>query len=85
MRIIEDAWRETAEYSILISDQWHGQGLGNTLTDYILEIARKREISKIVATVLASNKAMIHIFQRRGFEFERVDLESFEVELELNQ
>jgi acetyltransferase len=85
VRIIEDAWRETAEYSILISDQWHGQGLGNTLTDYILEIARKREISKIVATVLASNKAMIHIFQRRGFEFERVDLESFEVELELNQ
>ncbi|HKK74915.1 MAG TPA: bifunctional acetate--CoA ligase family protein/GNAT family N-acetyltransferase [Saprospiraceae bacterium] len=85
VRIIEDAWRETAEYSILISDKWHGKGLGNSLTDYILEIARKREISKIVATVLASNKAMIHIFQRRGFEFERVDLESFEVELELNQ
>lgn len=85
VRIIEDAWRETAEYSILIADNWHGQGLGNSLTDYILEIARKREISKVVATVLASNKAMIHIFQRRGFEFTRVDMESYEVELELNQ
>lgn len=84
VRIIEDAWRETAEYSILISDHWHGQGLGNLLTDYILEIGRSRNINKIVATVLASNKAMIHIFQRRGFSFDRVDLESFEVELELN-
>lgn len=84
VRIIEDAWRETAEYSILISDHWHGQGLGNSLTDYILEIAHKREIKKVVATVLSSNKAMIHIFQRRGFEFDRVDLDSFEVELELD-
>lgn len=84
VRIIEDAWRETAEYSILISDNWHGQGLGNTLTDYILEIARQREISRVVATVLTTNKAMIHIFQRRGFEFTRVDLSSYEVALELH-
>ncbi|GAB5551521.1 MAG: bifunctional acetate--CoA ligase family protein/GNAT family N-acetyltransferase [Saprospiraceae bacterium] len=83
VRIIEDAWRETAEYSILISDHWHGQGLGNLLTDYILEIARSRKINKIVATVLSSNAAMIHIFQRRGFEFDRKEIGSYEVELDL--
>jgi acetyltransferase len=83
VRIIEDAWRETAEYSILISDHWHGQGLGNLLTDYILEIARARKINKIVATVLSSNSAMIHIFQRRGFEFDRTEVGSYEVELDL--
>lgn len=83
VRIIEDAWRETAEYSILISDHWHGQGLGNLLTDYILEIARARKINKIVATVLSSNAAMIHIFQRRGFEFDRKEVGSYEVVLDL--
>lgn len=85
VRIIEDPWRDTAEYSILISDHWHGQGLGNTLTDYILDIARKRKIKMIVATVLASNAPMIHIFQRRGFQFVNREIDTYEVELDLMQ
>ncbi|MEO0337781.1 MAG: acetate--CoA ligase alpha subunit [Bacteroidota bacterium] len=85
VRIIEDPWRDTAEYSILISDNWHGQGLGNTLTDYILDLARDRKIKKIVATVLASNAAMIHIFQRRGFQFVNREIDTYEVELDLTK
>ncbi len=84
VRIIEDAWRETAEYSILIADAFHGKGLGNMLTDYILDIARQRKIRKIVASVLAANTPMIHMFERRGFTFDRSGLDIYDVELDIS-
>lgn len=83
VRIIEDAWRETAEYSILIADHFQGRGLGNIMTDYILEIARDRKIQKIVASVLSQNTSMIRLFEKRGFKFDKSDLEVYEVELGL--
>lgn len=83
VRIIEDAWRETAEYAILIADHFQGRGLGNIMTDYILDIARDRKIQKIVASVLAQNVSMIRLFEKRGFKFDKRDLEVYEVELEL--
>jgi acetyltransferase len=83
VRIIEDAWRETAEYSILIADHFHGRGLGNIMTDYILDIARDRKIAKIVASVLSQNKPMIKLFEKRGFRFDKSDMEVYEVELDL--
>ncbi len=84
VRIIEDAWRETAEYSILIADAFHGKGLGNILTDYILEIAKQRKIRKIVASVLAANTPMIHMFERRGFTFDRSGIDIYDVELDIS-
>jgi acetyltransferase len=83
VRIIEDTWRETAEYSILIADQFQGRGLGNLMTDYIIDIARDRKINKIVASVLSQNTAMIKLFEKWGFKFDKSDLEVYEVELEL--
>lgn len=84
VRIIEDAWRETAEYSILIADFFHGKGLGNILTDYIMEIARQRKIRKIVASVLPTNAPMIHMFERRGFTFDRSAIDIYDVELDIS-
>jgi len=83
VRIIEDAWGESAEYAILIADRWQRKGLGNMLTDYIIEIARQRHIGRLVASVLPSNTGMIHMFEERGFRFDKSDLEIYEVELEL--
>lgn len=71
VRIIEDAWRESAEYSILVADHWQGQGLGNILTDHILEIAQKRGIKKIVASVLPNNESMIKLFIKKGFTIDK--------------
>ncbi|MEL7120165.1 MAG: bifunctional acetate--CoA ligase family protein/GNAT family N-acetyltransferase [Bacteroidota bacterium] len=84
VRIIEDAWGETAEYAILIADKWQGQGLGSALTDYIIEIARDRNINKIVATVLANNTGMIRLFKNRNFSIDKSDHQYYEVELDLN-
>lgn len=83
VRIIEDAWGESAEYAILVADKWQGKGLGNILMDYILQIARERHIGKVVASVLPTNAGMIHMFEKRGFKFDKSGLEIYEVELEL--
>jgi acetyltransferase len=82
-RIVEDAWGESAEFAILISDPWQSRGLGNILIDYILDIARERGIGKIVASVLPANTAMIHMFEKRGFRFDKSNLDVYEVALPL--
>jgi acetyltransferase len=68
VRLIADAYNQTAEFAIVVADPWHNLGLGNLLTDYILEIARKRDIKKVYANVLPDNYIMEHIFKKRGFK-----------------
>lgn len=66
-RLIADPYNETAEFAIAVGDPWQHQGLGNKLTDYILEIAKKRKIKKVFAQFLSDNEAMKHILRKRGF------------------
>ncbi len=68
VRIVGDGWRESAEYAILVSDAWHGHGLGSILTDYILEIARAQGYQKVTATFLKTNGAMRRLFERKKFK-----------------
>jgi len=83
VRLIADAWNEKAEYAIVVADDFQGQGIGNTLTNYIFEIAKERGIRKIYASVLTSNDRMLHMFDRRGFKKRKEDFETYYVEKEL--
>ena len=83
VRIIADPWGEAAEYAILVADEWQGQGLGSQMTDYIIEIARDMELQRLYASVMASNKGMISLFERKGFTVEREDFDTYKVDLEL--
>lgn len=83
VRIIADPWGEAAEYAILVADEWQGQGLGSQMTDYIIEIAQDMELQRLYASVMASNKGMISLFERKGFTVEREDFDAYKVDLEL--
>ncbi len=83
VRIIADAWGESAEYAVVVADEWQGLELGSNMTDYILEIARDKGIQKIYASMLATNKRMIHMFEKRGFKISREDFETYRAELDL--
>ena len=85
VRIISDAWGEVAEYAILVADPWQQQGLGGQMTDYIIEIAREMGIKKLYASVLASNKGMLTLFEKKGFSIEREDFDTFHTELMLEE
>ncbi|MEK7255485.1 MAG: GNAT family N-acetyltransferase, partial [Bacteroidota bacterium] len=83
VRIISDAWGETAEFAILVADPWQNQGLGTQLTDYILEIARDKGIRKIYASVLSANQRMLKMFQDRGFQVKLEGQDGYTIELDL--
>ncbi len=85
VRIIADAWGESAEYAIVVADAWQGLELGSNMTDYILEVARDKGIQKVYASMLATNKRMIHMFEKRGFKISREDFETYRAELDLDQ
>ncbi len=82
VRLIADSFNETAEFAIVVGDPWQKQGLGDKFTDYILKIAKKRNLKKVYANVLKNNHIMLHMFQQRGFAITR-EKDSCYAELEL--
>ncbi len=85
VRIIEDAWGESAEFAILVSDQWQRKGLGSAMMDFIIEIAVIRRIQHLDASVLPANTGMIHMFEERGFKFDKSEVDIYQVSLDLQK
>jgi acyl-CoA hydrolase/GNAT superfamily N-acetyltransferase len=53
-----------AEVAFIVRDDWQGLGLGVTLFNQLLEVARKRGVVKFTADVLHDNARMLHIFHK---------------------
>ncbi|MFH1642022.1 MAG: acetate--CoA ligase alpha subunit [Nanoarchaeota archaeon] len=82
VRLIADAYNDTAEFAIVVGDPWQGQGLGNKFTSYILKIAKQRGIKTIYADFLKDNFIMKHMFEKRGFKITESE-DIFHAELNL--
>ena len=85
VRLLAEANDEEAEFAIVVADPWQGMGLGNRLTDYVMEIAHQRKFRQIYANVLKMNKVMIHIFRKRGFALKAIDFSTYYASLELQE
>ena len=57
-----------AEIAFVVRDDWQGRGVGTLLMKRMSEIGRARGLAGFTADVLASNKAMLLVFQRSGLE-----------------
>ncbi|MFN4196096.1 MAG: GNAT family N-acetyltransferase, partial [Thermosynechococcus sp.] len=68
-RLSKDHFRNTAEFSLLISDRWQRQGLGTELLQRLIQIGRDEGLSAIHAYVLKDNEGMIRICRKLNFEF----------------
>ena len=62
--------RETCEFAIAIADRFHGQGLGTTLMQAIVDAARAKGLKRIEGFVLAINAPMIGLMRALGFRIE---------------
>jgi len=80
-RLIADPDHETVEYAILIIDAYQRKDLGNIITDFCMEIAKKWNLKKIIAQTTNDNKRMISVFRKRGFSI-RTDPNDTTVEVE---
>ena len=57
-----------AEWAIIISDQWQGNGLGTKLLRLLVEIGRKEKLSRLIAHILSDNTVMQHVSKKVGFQ-----------------
>ena len=67
-RLIADPDVEVMEYAVLITDNWQKKELGYMLTEYCLEIAKSRDIKKLMAETTRDNKPMISVFRKLNFK-----------------
>lgn len=58
-----------AEYACVITDRWHGRGLGTALTVELINAARERGLKTFDAVILADNRAMIELLINLGLPY----------------
>ncbi len=72
------------EFSILVTDQYQRQGLGQELLKRLVEVGRDEELSRIVAEILPQNEGMRRVAAKLGFKLEMLlELRVIYAQLEL--
>lgn len=66
-RVIADPDLSHTEFSIMVGDPWHGQGVGACLLINLLKAAKKQGVEKIWGTVLRENTQMQRLGKKYGF------------------
>ncbi|MBM3316878.1 MAG: GNAT family N-acetyltransferase [Candidatus Eisenbacteria bacterium] len=63
--------RHTAEVALVVRDDYQNLGVGSELLARLTQIAMRRGLLGFSARVLLDNRAMVHLFERRGFHLEK--------------
>jgi acetyltransferase len=65
--------RSEAEAAVLVSDQWHGRGLGTELLAGVARVARSEKFQRLSGEILRDNLATQAIFKKVGFKLSAMD------------
>ena len=65
--------RTEAEAAVLVSDRWHGLGLGTELLASVARVAREEKFQKLSGEILRDNLATQAIFKKVGFRLSAMD------------
>ncbi|MDT8991141.1 bifunctional acetate--CoA ligase family protein/GNAT family N-acetyltransferase [Curvibacter sp. APW13] len=66
-RYITNPDRATCEFSLVVADDFKGQGLGSRLMLSIMDFAREKGLTEIEGLVLANNANMLKLMKSLGF------------------
>jgi acetyltransferase len=66
-RLVKARNGDEADLALLISDEYHGRGLGTELWRRLIEVARSEDLKRVTADILAENTGMIAICRDHGF------------------
>ena len=58
---------ESAEFAVVVADDWAGRGLGARLLNGICEVARSKGVQRIEGFILANNRNMLKLMKGLGF------------------
>ena len=70
-RYITNPDKASAEFSLVVADDFNGKGMGSRLMLSIMEAARDKGLSEIEGLVLASNTSMLKLMKHLGFSQKR--------------
>ncbi len=60
-----DLGNDSAEVAFLVKENLHGMGIGSFLLESLETIAKENNYKQFIATVLAENRKMLNVFQKR--------------------
>jgi len=83
-RLVKSPLANDGEVAVIISDAWHGRGLGSQLTERLIGFARDEKVARLNASVLYENRPMLRILEKNGFRLiPSTDPETVEATMEL--
>jgi acetyltransferase len=83
-RLILDPSRvDEAEFALVVTDEWQRQGLGSEFLDYLIEIAKDKNLTKVNGVVLKDNYPMIALCREKNFKFSEGDPGEYKVEYDV--
>lgn len=71
-RLIRLPGRTTAEWAILVSDEYQRSGIGTELLRRLLDVARDEHLEHVIAEILPENRGMLRVAEKLGFRLRRV-------------
>lgn len=75
--------RRTAEFAIVVADDWQGRGLGKTLMKSLVACARDAGYASLEGSVLPGNASMLGLVKKIGFSIVKHDHPNHNVRLML--
>ncbi|HLW85416.1 MAG TPA: bifunctional acetate--CoA ligase family protein/GNAT family N-acetyltransferase [Candidatus Sulfotelmatobacter sp.] len=72
-RLSGNSNRTEAEAAVLVSDRWHGKGLGTELLSQVVQVARAEGFVRAYGEILRDNLATQAIFRKVGFRLRPMD------------
>jgi len=69
------AFRHTVEDSVYVDRAWRGRGVGRTLLDHVLELARAGGHRSVIARITAGNAASRGLHEALGFRLVGIEEE----------
>ncbi len=73
VRLILDAEAKKGEFAVMVTDSWHGLGLGSKMMDYIIDIGRDLKLDTIYSDVSPENTKMLNLCGKKGFTTKSAD------------
>ncbi len=66
-----DEMEHTAEWALVVKDDYQNMGVGTEMASYLVHIAKKQGLLGFTAEVHPDNKAVVHLMEKMGFEIKK--------------
>ena len=70
-RYVRDKDNQAAEFALVVADSWQGRGIGTRLMAKLIDAARRRGVKRLYGDILATNRPMLELARKLGFELAR--------------